>query len=88
MEVLRHLSLLSCLLLVLSSSCCESLADLEELYEGFYEVANLEEVVDLLQEKAEEDDPDMMRIIDYMNSTDFRTINDFMWDFRGSRDVC
>ncbi len=78
---------LSLPILVLLLAPCQGLADLEDLFEDFYAVANLGEVVDLLRDKLEAEDADVMRVVGYMNSSDFRAINDFMWDYRGSLDV-
>ncbi len=44
-------------------------------------------MVQLLQDKLEEGDPDVATVVGYMNSTDFRSINDFMWEYRDSKSV-
>ena len=61
--------------------------DVGELWDEFYSVANLGEVIDLLDERLKDGDEDVERIVRYMNSTDFRNINDHMWKWKDSQSV-
>ena len=58
---------------------CHCNLDLGRLYTDFFEVANGDEVVDLLERKMAEQDQDVLRIAKFMNSSTFKKINVHMW---------
>ena len=53
---------------------------LDELFQELAEVSHLKEVILFAQAKIVEGNPDMTRIVNYMNGSDFKAINDFMWE--------
>jgi len=73
------------LLLATLGSGCQALLDLNRLYEEFYDVSNMIAVQDLLAAKMTGEDPDLMRIVNYMNSSDFFHIYEHMWKDHGYR---
>jgi ferritin len=52
---------------------------IDTLFQEFVAVSNFKEVVLFLQAKIVEENPDMMRVVNYLNGTDFKAINDHMW---------
>ena len=56
--------------------------DLGRLFQDFWEMINGNEIVDFLEVKIDQGDPDAIRIMEYVNSTDFKMINDHMWESR------
>ena len=52
---------------------------LDVLFQDFVEVSNTKEVVLFMQAKIIEENVDMMRVVNYLNSTNFKAINDHMW---------
>ena len=52
---------------------------LQRLYDDFYDVVHGAEISDLLSTRLEAGDKDVVRIVKYLNSSDFKSINDHLW---------
>ena len=63
----------------LISRCQKSPRNLNELYTEFLEVANLRNILALLQQKQSEGDPDFVASFEYLKSDRFRSIGQFMF---------
>ncbi len=78
------------LLLLIALSCCYcslGQASIGELYEDFHRVANVDKVKTLLEDRLEAGDEDVLRVVQYLKSPDFRTIYNYMWDGNNTREV-
>ena len=52
---------------------------LQRLYDDFYDVVHGDEIYELLSTRFEAGDKDVIRIVNYLNSSDFKSINDHLW---------
>lgn len=58
---------------------------LDVMFREFANVSNLAGVAEFLAQQALERNPDMMRVIDFLRSDDFKAINDCLWSIQGRR---
>ena len=78
------------LILILSTSSGGENVDsihLDVVFRDFARVSNMYEVFAFLVEKSLENDVDMLRVLDFLHSKDFKAINDYLWESRDWKNV-